>query len=204
MPRSHLLVVEPTVEPLTIQEAKDHLRFPSSSDEDGLVDGWIRSARQRAEIETGRQLITATWDVRFTRFPEYEIELPYPPLQSVTSVTYRGADGSLHVLASTEYQIDAPGGPTAPAGRIRPAYGVSWPTTQPGAFDAVTIRLVAGYGNLPEAIPGPIRTAMLIMIGDLSEGRQSPQRLTGGSATLADDVVYRLRPYWVRPLCEAA
>ena len=209
--RSHVLVTAPVREPFTVEYVKKHVRIPAGmTDEDRLVSDWIVSARTRGEIETGRQFVTATWDLRLECFPGYEFELSYPPLQTVVSVTYRGVDGVQTVLDSTRYQFDAPGGPTAPAGRLRPAYGLYWPTTQPGAFDAVVIRIIAGYGdaldtdNVVISVPAPIRQAILIAIGDYAEGRQSPQRLTGGSATLADDVSWRLWAYRVRQTIAAA
>jgi uncharacterized phiE125 gp8 family phage protein len=199
-----VLYVAPATEPLSVQEVRDHLRYPVSYGEDALIERWIQSARIRAEIETGRQLITATWDVKIDAFPEGELELPYPPVQQVVSVSYVDQAGAVQVWGATNYQVSTPRGPTAPAARLCPVYGVAWPTTKSQTYDAVTIRIKAGYGDTPETVPAPILTAMLIMIGDLAEGRQSPQRLTGGSATLADDVVYRLRPYWVRPVSEEA
>jgi uncharacterized phiE125 gp8 family phage protein len=198
------LFAAPTVEPLSVQEVRDHLRYPASYGEDDLIERWIQSARIRAEIETGRQLMTATWDVKVDTPPDGELELPYPPVQQVISVSYIDQAGIAQTWPSTEYQVSAPQGPTAPAARIAPVYGVSWPTTKSRTYDTLTVRIKAGYGDTAASVPAPILTAMLIMIGDMAEGRQSPQRLTGGAATLADDVVWRLRPYWVRPVNEEA
>lgn len=80
-----------------------------------------------------------TWVQRLDWFP-CEIELRRPPVQSVTSVEYVDTAGSTQTLASSRYQLDASSAP----GRLRPAYGDSWPTIRL-IPNAVTITFVAGY-----------------------------------------------------------
>jgi hypothetical protein len=66
--------------------------------------------------------------------------------------------------SSSLYTVDAPAGEFAEPGRIYPAYGQVYPVTraQPAA---VTIRFVCGYGAAASAVPGPIRSAMKLLIG---------------------------------------
>jgi uncharacterized phiE125 gp8 family phage protein len=47
--------------------------------------------------------------------------------------------------------------------RIHKAYDVSYPDTR-GIQNAVTIRLVAGFGPSASDVPEPIRTAILLMV----------------------------------------
>ena len=54
------LVSAPAGEPITLLEAKQHLRV-DVDDDDALIGSLITAARQAAETRTGRQLMTARW-----------------------------------------------------------------------------------------------------------------------------------------------
>src|SRR4051812_2411410 len=90
MSGSPVLVTAPTSEPITRTEVKLHLRVDVDiTAEDALIDAHIIAARRLVETHTGRQLITATWDLFLPGFPDCDVlALPNPPLQSVTSITY--------------------------------------------------------------------------------------------------------------------
>ena len=62
------LVTPPAEEPVSLAEAKLHLRvdFPN---EDALITALIAAARQAAETLTGRQLVTARWKLVLDSFP---------------------------------------------------------------------------------------------------------------------------------------
>ena len=71
-------VTPPAVEPLTLQEAKDHLRV-DHTDDDSLIDPMIKTARMYAEGKTRRALITQTWDWLLDSFPAWTLTVPMPP-----------------------------------------------------------------------------------------------------------------------------
>lgn len=160
------LVTGPAVEPVTLAEAKAHLRV-TGTDEDALVSALIVAARSFAEECTGRAFVTQTWDYVLDAFPCAAFELPKAPLQSVTSVSYVDTDGATQTLDSGLYKVDAITDP----GRIAPAYGETWPSTR-AEENAVTIRFVAGYG-LAAAVPQPIKQALLLMTGQQFEHREA-------------------------------
>lgn len=74
----------PTLEPITLEEAKLYLRV-SSGDENTLITALIKSARIMVEKETHRVLITQTWQLSYDAEPAV-IELPRSPLQSIVSI----------------------------------------------------------------------------------------------------------------------
>lgn len=156
---SHNLTTAPTTEPLTVAEGRAHLRVDDSSDND-TIDALITTTRERVEEELGRALITQTWTLTLDRFPHGPIELPRPPLQSVTSITYIDSDGASQTWGSSLYRVDT----AAQPGRITPAYGESYPTTR-DVTGAVTVTFVAGYGAAAADVPRPIRQAMLLLLG---------------------------------------
>lgn len=169
------LVSAPAVEPLTVQEVKDHLRIVDDGNvvEDALLEGLITAVRHHMDGWEGvlrRQLITATWDFSLPEFPPIKtyIELPLAPVQSITSVSYIDANGATQIWDNSKYQLsdDLTSHPLLHLG-----YGESWPGTRDEP-DSVTIRFVAGYGESGSDVPGPIRAAMLLLIGHLYNNRE--------------------------------
>lgn len=169
------LITPPAVEPVTLDEVKEHCRIDGATD-DNLLNSLITVARQEAEKVTRRQLITATWELRLDKFPEI-IYLPMPPLQSVTpiapvvigGVKYLDSSGIEQTLTeNTDYMIDIYSEP----GRITPCYGEVWPTIYP-VINAVRIVYKAGYGDAATSVPEPIKNWIKIVVGTLYENREN-------------------------------
>ena len=183
--RGLTLVTGPASEPVSLAEAKAHLRV-DSADDDSLVTALIVAARQAAEAHTRRALMTQTWRLSLDRFPSAPqpwwdgvregadlplgggaIELPRPPLASVTSVTvYDDADNAT-VADAASYYVDADSEP----GRIVLRSGKTWPVAMRVA-GGVEVLFVAGYGAAG-AVPQALRQGMLMLIGDLFENREA-------------------------------
>lgn len=158
------LYVAPVSEPVSLSEAKVHLRVSADqTDEDSLISALIKAAREYAESFTGRAIRTQTWDLKLDAFPCDEIVLPYPPVTSVTSITYVDTAGSTQTWDSSLYQTSLPSGPDAGKARIWPAYGQYFPQTR-CQMDAVTVRFVAGYATV-SAVPESIKAAVKLLIG---------------------------------------
>lgn len=166
------LVTAPTVEPVTLQEAKDHLRI-DGSDDDATVSMLISAARRWCEDYTGRTFVTTTWDWSFDCFDGPVLCVPRPALKSVTSISYVDTAGVTQVLSSAVYRVDTASEP----GRIALAYGQTWPSTQ-SVINAVTVRFVAGYVGVPEHV----RCAILMLVGEMFEQRQ--ESVTGTLASV--------------------
>lgn len=150
------LVTAPITEPVSIAEIEVHSRIGSGMvatlGQTTAVNIYIAAARQRAETITRRQLITATWDLvlDYADFPagtRTPIEIPLPPLQSITSITYVDTAGATQTLSSTLYRAITESGPKAQPGLVIPVYGEVWPSVRDD-LSVVTIRFVAGY-SLP-------------------------------------------------------
>lgn len=173
-----VLVEGPEIEPVTLTSVKDHLAI-DTSDFDALLHGYILAVRQHLDGRDGilrRALVRQTWDLKLRAFPDI-LELPLPPLQSVTSISYVDTNGSTQTLATDGYQVAGVGG--SQPGYIVPAFGGSWPATR-DMPEAVTVRFVCGYpddgGSPPDLvanIPEAIRTAIMSMIADLWSNRET-------------------------------
>jgi len=151
------LITAPAEEPISIAEAKGHLR-ETSTGQDALIQGLIIAAREYAETYTRRRFITQTWELLRDCFPAFGIEMPNAPLLSVVSITYLDTAGQAQVLDQSAYLVDIK---TVP-GRISPAYGEVWPPTI-AQMNAVTIQFTAGYGAAA-AVPQGIKAALQILI----------------------------------------
>lgn len=198
------LITGPTVEPLDLDEVKKHLRFGTTS-EDTLLDAWISAARQEFELRTGRQLMTATWEYWMDELPSGAIELPHPPLQSVTSMMYVDSNGALASFSEGVspdvpfYAVNAPQGPFASRGRLSPNYGTSWPSPR-SEVGAVRVRYVAGYGDTPGDVPEIVKRALYLLIGHYHKFRsevvdgKTPMTLPLGAESVIREFRETARP----------
>jgi uncharacterized phiE125 gp8 family phage protein len=160
----------PAVEPVTLSEAKAHLRI-DSSDEDTLIGTLITAAREWCEEYLDRSLIHQQYVMRLDSFP-YEIELPRPPMATsgtttALTLTYTLGDDSTAVLAATEYRIDRNSTP----GVVRQLREGTWPANLDDQ-NAITVTWWAGYGASGSSVPAAIRSAMLMLVAHLWRNRE--------------------------------
>ncbi len=162
------LAEPPEAEPVTLEEAKAHLRLEGGAD-DAYVTALIQAARERAELFLRRALITQAFEYTLDGFPTAPaIDLPRPPLQSVESIQYIDTAGNVQTLAPEDYVVDTSSGEI---GRVALAWNWFWPIAR-GSINSVVIKFTAGYGDSPEDVPQAIRQAILIEISNLYENRE--------------------------------
>ncbi len=95
----------PAAEPVSLAEAKAWLKL-DTGDDDVLVSSLISAARARAEWHTGRAFVTQVWTLWLDGWCDPCIEIPLPPLQSVSSLTLYARDDSASVLGAGLYSVD--------------------------------------------------------------------------------------------------
>jgi len=163
------LVTPPAIEPVSLLEAKAHLRLDTSS-EDAYVTALIAAARGKVELFLRRALINQTFELTLDHFPAHSrsIDLPRPPLQSVASIKYIDTAGALQTMSSGDYVVDAA---SNEIGRVAPAWNQYWPITR-CSINAVVIRFVAGYGDDAGNVPQAIQQGILVEISNLYENRE--------------------------------
>jgi uncharacterized phiE125 gp8 family phage protein len=158
------VVTPPAAEPVTLAEAKAHLRLESAED-DTYVSALIQAARQHVEEVCWRGVVTQTREAVLEGFPDCEaVELPGGNLGAVSSVVYVDVDGAEQTLATSAYEADTVSVP----GRLVLAYGASWPSTR-SQWNAVRVRYTVGWEVAD--VPMPIRQAVLLLVGQMYEHR---------------------------------
>ncbi len=163
----------PAIEPVTLAQAKAHLKV-DTSDDDALIAALVAAARARAEWHTGRALVTQGWTLHLDGWPaDGNIEIPLPPLQAVTAVTTYARDDSAAVMSSSLYTVDTA---SAPA-RLALKLGVPPPTNLRGV-NAIAVGFTAGYGDAADDVPPLLKAAILELIAFLYENRgEAPAEL---------------------------
>lgn len=156
------VITAPATEPVTLADVKAQLGIEASDTaSDVVITRRITEAREWVENFTGRALITQTLEFVMDAFPDDEIVIPRPAMQSVVSIKYLDASNVLQTMSSGDYEIDTY---SAIVHRIRLAYGKAWPTVVLDVWNAVRVQYVAGYGAA-SAVPGPIREAIMLIVG---------------------------------------
>jgi uncharacterized phiE125 gp8 family phage protein len=159
------LTTPPAVEPVTLDDAKAHLRV-DTTDDDALITSLISAARARAEWHTGRAFVTQSWVLWLDGWPHGNcVEIPLPPLQAVTSLTTYASDDAATVLDASLFQIDTA---SSPARVTLKSPAVIANTRK---LNAIAIAFDAGYGDAAADVPQAIRTAILEMIAELYTNR---------------------------------
>ena len=168
--RSIRRITEPVVEPVSLAEAKSHLRIDPDFDADDLyIMGLISAARYHVETVSDRTLIRSQWQIKLDAFPSWDIELPRPPITTGDIVvTYIPSDGVYSPVPFTDFRQDRDSTPAV----IRPQWNRTWPPCR-GAENDVTVTYWAGYGDSGRSVPPPARHAILLLVGGWYANRES-------------------------------
>lgn len=183
----------PAVEPVTVSEAKAHLRIDGSA-EDILIASLIVTSRLHVEAALGLALISQEWRLTLDKWPEKRwskdgaVRFPLRPVRSVEAVTVRDEAGTPEVVAPESYLLDG----DALTPRLVPREG-SWPAPGQSA-GGITIAFEAGMGEEAEDVPEPIRHAILLLVAHWYEHRDPMEIGTPGAAIPAA-VSELLKPY---------
>jgi len=175
-------ITPPTVEPVTLAEARLHLKLdtdgsPATHPDDDLVENLIAAARQWSENYTRRVFCQSTWDLYLDKFPAKDfIEIPRPPLISITSLNYTDWEGTESALTEgTEFVVDT----VSHYGRVVLEYSETWPTDTLHPNNPIKIRFVAGYASTSspadyrENVPQAVKQAILLTVGHLYANREN-------------------------------
>jgi uncharacterized phiE125 gp8 family phage protein len=183
-----LLTSGPALEPVSLADAKMHVRV-DGSDEDALVTSLIITARMSLEASLGLALINQTWTLVRDDWPRgAAVKLPLWPVQSVAFARVLAADGTPSNLLPAAYVLEGRG---LPPRFVRT--GLSWP--KPGRVaGGIEISFVAGFGPAATDVPLPIRQALLLLIAHWYEHRE-PLEIGATDAPIPKPVSDLMAPF---------
>jgi len=182
-----VLASPPEGYPVTLEDAKAHLRITDTS-EDSIVEALLQASCDTIENETRRALMAQQWEMHLDQFPTVTtygvpyIDLPFPPCLTVDEIAYRDSSGGYVAVDPVSYRVALPTGPRAMPARIWPPNTLYWPQLYSGEMDSVKVTFTAGYLNTPpdagQAFPPALRAAILLMLGDLYCNREGTMATT--------------------------
>lgn len=187
-----LMTAGPTVEPVTLAEAKAHLRLDSAAD-DVLVASLVTTSRLQIETALSLALVTQTWSYFIDALPrDGAVRLPLRPIQSIDAVRLHHDSGGTTSVAPDSFVLD---GAASPARLVqRDATVVS---AIPRRANAYEFSLIAGFGPLASDVPAPIRQALLLLVAHWYEHRD-PAEIGADAARIPAAVSQLLTP-WQSP-----
>ena len=202
------LIQGPLAEPITLDEAKLHLKVDISDDDD-LIQSLITVSREYAEMKCGRSFVFTTWEYILDSFPGpsrmgvpygkpftlpgHAVIIPKAGVKEITSFRYRDMnrewrDVTQDTLIEISYGDDIT--------RITPQFGQIWPIPLP-EIGSVRIRFTSGYGQCMVAVPDGIKAWMKLRIGSLYQNREEIAIVNRGRVVELPYVDYLLDPYRV-------
>jgi len=164
--RAPVLVAPAETLPVTLEEAKLHLRVDGDED-DALITGLINGAVSHLDGYTGilgRCLVEQTWRMDFDAFAR-TMCLPIGPVAEVVSVTWRDASGQISTVNDDNYGL-LPGAGGRTSLRFRNGYALPTGLHEDGA---VSVTFKAGYTEVPAAL----KVAILLMVGHWYANRET-------------------------------
>ena len=170
---------------VALAEMKSFLKVDDTT-EDALILEYMGASVQMIEAFCHRAIITKTYDFQLDR-PNYAepeplgglhnvisaaelgfgqfIDLPMPPLVTISSIKTYDTANAVSTLSSTYYTADLAGG------RVYLNQGYSWPTALRDRASMI-IRYTAGYGATYDQLPVLLRLAIKQHVGVMYDSRE--------------------------------
>jgi uncharacterized phiE125 gp8 family phage protein len=166
----------PAAEPVSLAEAKSHLRI-THADDDAYIDKLIIAARRAVEDRSGLKCVTQNWSLFLDCWPDDGvISLGMSPVSAVTDVKLYGEDDTPSTVDPAHYFLDVASEPA----RLALRYGRARP--QPGRrLNGVEVRMVVGFGAAA-AVPQDLKQAILLTVAHWFDRRGEKE---GGSLPLS-------------------
>jgi uncharacterized phiE125 gp8 family phage protein len=165
--------------PVTVSEAKEHLRIVDFTGDDTYIGALIDAATTWCEDYCDRTFADKAYTVAFDDFPALRTELPRPPVRlngtaasATVTISYVDTSGSTQTLTwaqsgTQQFRVDRDHVPCL----IYPLYLQDWPSVR---LDdkSVQITYLAGYGGAAN-VPTPAKHAIKMLVGHWYASREA-------------------------------
>lgn len=177
----------PTDQPLSLAEAKAHLRV-DHDDDDAMITALINAALASIEGPYGRglALLTQTWvmtldswyghryETWWTQYKLYDqvarvpVRIPLGPVREVTAIKYIDAGGIEQTIGAATYRVDVSQQPA----RVSPEFGAIWPTHRfiPAP---ISIEFTAGFADERQDLPADLVVAIKLLLKHFYDNRDA-------------------------------
>ncbi|WP_439150758.1 head-tail connector protein [Sulfitobacter sp.] len=173
------LITAPAAEPITIVDAKRHLRV-TGSDEDEYITSLISAAVAFVDAEgvLGRAMVTQTWAKWVSQAPGYVL-IRLGPNTTLTAVDYYDADSVLQSATLGDFETRLEGDFVI----VKPVENGAWPAAET-RNDAIRLTFTAGYGGAAD-VPQSVKHALLLLVGHWYENRDAASAVSMSELPLA-------------------
>jgi uncharacterized phiE125 gp8 family phage protein len=166
--RTYLRAVA-TVATAACEFSVDVIKDYATTVEDDLLNSLIQAAREYCEVFQRKAYLTQTWELWLDEFPDDDfIELPRPPLASVTTIDYYNTSDVKATMSASDYYVDVENTP----GGIYLNDGKSWPSTTLRPRNGVCITYIAGE-TAAASVSYKVKQAILLLVGHWYENREA-------------------------------
>ena len=158
--------------PLSLPEAKDHLRITHALEDDDVTAA-IEAATKTVEVLSGRQLIQAVWEIAVDRFPSGRRPqlIPLGRLVSVDQIDYDDTNGDPQTVSAGTIAADYKVRTRSEPGLIYPARGNSWPSAIIDP-ESVVYTATIGWADRSAVEPNALH-AVKLLLGHFFENREA-------------------------------
>ena len=167
---NYSIVSQPASEPLTLNEAKDHLRIlHTETYDDNYISALIIAARNQVENMTYRALVSQQWKLSLNyseviNLSDMTIGISKCPVISVESVKYYDSSGTQQTVDASTYQTDLLSEPANIKFTVKP--------TLQNRLNALEVNFTSGFST-SNPIPEAIKAAMKVMVADMYTNRET-------------------------------
>lgn len=161
------LLTGPVTDPLSLDEAKSHLRV-DHTDDDFYIRRLIKAAKQHIEKISNYVIVSSVWAAYCDEWPsDQRIYILKYPVTAISKIEYYASDDATEYteLAAASFDKAEKYNPPVILLKDTPSLG--------DKLNAVKITFTAGHANnITDPVPENIKQALLILINHMYDNRQ--------------------------------
>ncbi len=165
-----LLITPPTAEPVTLTDAKAHLRL-TIPDDDTYITTLITTARRAVENRFAISLLQQSWALFADTWPQDgAFHIPLWPVLSVDGLTSFADDDTPSTIDPSNFFLDAATRPSRLALRQGRVFA------PPGRkINGLKLSFTSGFGATAANVPAEIKQALMAIVADWYQNRGDDQ-----------------------------